>query len=69
MRLSWQEYRFFHRNLPYISYGCEQGRLGALTCYHSAWSPHEYHLHINNLEKLAVFLAVSHFQHIFATPE
>jgi len=25
---SWQEYRFFHRNLPYISYGCKQGMLG-----------------------------------------
>ncbi|KAH3786398.1 hypothetical protein DPMN_164505 [Dreissena polymorpha] len=32
------------------------------------WSPQEYHLHINNLEKLAVFLAASRFQHIFATP-
>ncbi|KAH3715198.1 hypothetical protein DPMN_057904 [Dreissena polymorpha] len=32
------------------------------------WCPREYHLHIKNLEKLAVFLAVSRFQHIFATP-
>ena len=26
------------------------------------WSPQESHLHINNLEMRAVFLAVSHFQ-------
>ncbi|KAH3773718.1 hypothetical protein DPMN_175086 [Dreissena polymorpha] len=26
------------------------------------WSPQEYHLHINNLEMRAVFLAASHFQ-------